>query len=361
MHDQQFQVLRILDANLNRSMEALRSVEEYVRFMMDDTLLTTATKSLRHRIQQLAEQIPLEERMMARDVTGDVGGDVSIQSEYSRHTARDVLQAGLERLKQSLRVLEEYSKLIEVAVAVEFEKIRYEVYTLEKRLVIQDSSCQRLKLASIYALVDGADDEATFESHIRSLLAAGVDAIQLRDKQLNDQQLLGRAKQLRRLIDEFVIDSETEVLLIINDRPDLARLSHADGVHIGQSELSVRDARMILGTQCIVGVSTHSPEQVERAVSEGADYIGCGPTFPSTTKAFEEYPGLEFLDWVSKHCGIPAFAIGGISESNVAQVAEAGVGRVAVSGCLRVNQDHAAVIRALRETLAVSDSQQGTC
>ena len=153
-----------------------------------------------------------------------------------RHTARDVLQAGLERLKQSLRVLEEYSKLIEVAVAVEFEKIRYEVYTLEKRLVIQDSSCQRLKLASIYALVDG-DDEATFESHIRSLLAAGVDAIQLRDKQLNDQQLLGRAKQLRRLIDEFVIDSETEVLLIINDRPDLARLSHADGVHVGQSEL----------------------------------------------------------------------------------------------------------------------------
>ena len=360
MHDQQFQVLRILDANLNRSMEALRSVEEYVRFMMDDTLLTTATKSLRHRIQQLAEQIPLEERVMARDVTGDVGGEVSTQSEYARHTARDVLQAGLERLKQSLRVLEEYSKLIEVAVAVEFEKIRYEVYTLEKRLVIQDSSCQRLKLASIYALVDGADDEAAFESHIRSLLAAGVDAIQLRDKQLNDQQLLGRAKQLRRLIDEFVIDSETEVLLIINDRPDLARLSHADGVHVGQSELSVRDARTILGTQRIVGVSTHTPEQVERAVSEGADYIGCGPTFPSTTKAFEEYPGLEFLDWVSKHCGIPAFAIGGISESNVAQVAEVGVGRVAVSGCLRVNQDHAAVIRALRETLAVSDSQQGT-
>ena len=194
---------------MNRSMEALRSIEEYVRFILDDTPLTTATKSLRHRIQQLAEQIPLEKRVMARDVIGDVGGDVSIQSEYERRTAMDVVRAALQRLKQSLRVLEEYSKLIQVAVAVELEKIRYEVYTLEKRLVIQDSSRQRLKLASIYALVDAADDEATFESHITSLLAAGVDVIQLRDKQLNDQQLLGRAKQLRRLIDKFVIDSES--------------------------------------------------------------------------------------------------------------------------------------------------------
>ena len=86
-----------------------------------------------------------------------------------------------------------------------------------------------------------------------------------------------------------------ETLFIVNDRPDLAALARADGVHVGQEELSVKDARSIVGPEMLVGVSTHSIEQARQAVLDGANYIGVGPTFPSGTKQFEQFPGVELL------------------------------------------------------------------
>ena len=87
----------------------------------------------------------------------------------------------------------------------------------------------------------------------------------------------------------------TDTLFIMNDRPDLAALCHADGVHLGQEDLSVKDARAIVGPDALIGVSTHTIEQARQAVLDGANYIGVGPTFPSGTKQFEKFPGLDFL------------------------------------------------------------------
>jgi thiamine-phosphate pyrophosphorylase len=120
----------------------------------------------------------------------------------------------------------------------------------------------------------------------------------------------------------------------MNDRPDLAVLTDADGVHVGQEELSVRDARRIVGPSRLVGVSTHTLEQARQAVLDGADYIGVGPVFPSTTKNFTKLAGLDFVRQVAAEITLPAYAIGGITLENLDQVLECGARRVAVSGVI---------------------------
>ena len=156
--------------------------------------------------------------------------------------------------------------------------------------------------------------------------------IQLRDKRLADRELLDRARRLRGLT------RGTTTIFIMNDRPDMAVLSQADGVHVGQEELSVKDARTIVGPRALIGVSTHSIEQARQAVLDGADYIGCGPTFPSGTKQFEHFPGVDFLKAVAAEIRLPAFAIGGITFENIGLVKQAGIDRVAVSGVVEAGR-----------------------
>ncbi len=141
------------------------------------------------------------------------------------------------------------------------------------------------------------------------------------------------------------------VLFIVNDRPDIARLSEADGVHLGQDDLPIKDARRILGPDAIVGVSTHSLEEVRQAVLDGATYIGVGPTFPSATKAFDDFPGVDFVRAALDETSLPAFAIGGINLGTIAAVTAAGARRVAVSHAIARAEDPHAVAAALLRTL----------
>jgi thiamine-phosphate pyrophosphorylase len=147
--------------------------------------------------------------------------------------------------------------------------------------------------------------------------------------------------------------------MIINDRPDIAVLSSADGVHVGQEELSVADVRAIVGPKRLIGVSTHSIEQARQAVLDGADYIGCGPTFPTSTKEFSRYPGLEFLVEVSAEISLPGFAIGGINRQRLSEVLETGVGRIAVSSALDQAEDPfdeaEQLLQRLREAIDPAD------
>jgi thiamine-phosphate pyrophosphorylase len=179
-------------------------------------------------------------------------------------------------------------------------------------------------------------------------VAAGVDAIQLRDKTLADRELVQRARLLR----EATAGGPT--LLIVNDRADVAKLARADGVHVGQNELSVKDARTIVGPDALVGVSTHTIEQARQAVLDGANYIGVGPTFPSGTKRFEQFPGVELLRAVAAEIRLPAFAIGGIDGENAADVLAAGFTRIAVSGAVTSAADPVQVARALAARLVPS-------
>src|SRR5262249_18089686 len=143
----------------------------------------------------------------------------------------------------------------------------------------------------------------------------------------------------------------TGTLFIMNDRPDLALLAQADGVHLGQEDVSVAAARRILGTEALIGVSTHNIEQVCEAVRDGASYIGIGPVFPSATKALAQLPGLDFVREALAETTLPAFVIGGVTLENLPEVVSAGAGRVAVSQAICQADDPRLAAAAIRRLL----------
>ncbi|HYV36323.1 MAG TPA: thiamine phosphate synthase, partial [Gemmataceae bacterium] len=137
------------------------------------------------------------------------------------------------------------------------------------------------------------------------------------------------------------------VVFILNDRPDLARLAEADGVHLGQDDLPIREARRIVGPDALIGVSTHRLDQVRQAVLDGASYIGIGPTFPSSTKNFPQLAGLDFIREATAETTLPAFAIGGITAENALAVKAAGARAIAVSSAVCQANDPRAAAAAL--------------
>ncbi|MGO8690692.1 MAG: thiamine phosphate synthase [Thermoguttaceae bacterium] len=339
------QVLRIIDAAGNRAREGLRVVEDYVRFALDDRHLTEQCKRLRHDLAAALGRLPPGHCLAARDTQADVGTTLTTPSEQHRADAGGVLAANFARLQESLRTLEEFGKLLDTAMAQELEQLRYRVYTLQRAVELTREGLARLADARLYVLLDGGSSAEELRRLAQSLVAAGADVLQLRDKHLDDRRLVERARLLREAT------AGAGKLLIINDRPDVARLAQADGVHLGQGDLSVKDARAIVGPEALIGVSTHSIQQARQAVLDGANYLGVGPTFPSGTKQFEEFPGLDLLRAVAAEIRLPAFAIGGIQPGNLAEVLSAGVVRVAVGGAIATAADPAAVVREMAAKL----------
>jgi thiamine-phosphate pyrophosphorylase len=318
-------VLRILDAEANRAAEGLRVIEDYVRFVLDDAHLTGLVKELRHELTTALAAFPTIDRLSARESNADVGPTLAPPVGTVRDSIHDVVAASFKRVEQALRSLEEYAKLADSNAAAAIEPLRYRAYTLERAVGITAQSLSELADARLYVLLDAGANVDQFAQLVRVLVEAETHILQLRDKKLDDRTLLARARTLRELT------RGTKTLFIMNDRADLAALSDADGVHVGQEELTVKDARSIVGPTKLIGVSTHSIEQARQAVLDGANYIGCGPTFPSTTKSFDAFAGIAFLRAVAAEIKLPAFAIGGITRENLPQVQAAGINRVALS------------------------------
>ncbi len=340
-------LFRILDAAANRAREGLRVLEDFVRFALDSEALTFECKQLRHALAAELARIDLAELLAARNTTADVGTQLTADSERRRVRLEGVATANIKRVQESLRSLEEFGKVVDADFGAAMKQLRYRTYTLERAVSDGPSSLKQIEQARLYVLIDGRASNDEFVALAQALVTAGVDVVQLRDKRLNDRQLLGRARQLRE------ITRAAGVLFIMNDRADLAVVAGADGVHVGQEELSVQEARAIVGTRSIVGVSTHSLAQAKQAAEDGADYIGVGPTFASTTKRFEstQLTGLDLLSAVAAEIRVPAFAIGGVDATNLADVVAAGFSRIAVSGAIVAAADPSAAARNLRTTL----------
>ncbi|HQF14656.1 MAG TPA: thiamine phosphate synthase, partial [Thermogutta sp.] len=280
-------------------------------------------------------------RLAARETQHDVGTEIKATTELHRMAVEDLVDANFSRVEEALRSIEECAKILAPQIVSGIEQLRYRCYTVHRALRISETAAQRLQRVRLYVLVDARSSAEELRNLVGSLIDAGVHAIQLREKHLCDRLLLERARLIREMT------RGTNTLFIMNDRADLAVLSEADGVHVGQEELTVKDARFIVGPRALVGVSTHNIEQARQAVLDGADYIGCGPTFPSTTKSFSEFAGLDFLRQVAQEIRLPAFAIGGINEENLASVLATGIQRVAVSGCVIQAANPAEVARRL--------------
>lgn len=315
--------LRIIDANLNRAVEALRVLEEAARFILDSERLSARVKRLRHSLSGILQ--PFTPHLHdARRIEKDAGAGVSTESERSRESILAVVRANASRLKESLRALEEYSKILDPGVGESLQNLRYEFYSLEQNLLHALSPKTRIADALLVAIVSGSDPGGAVNT-TRLAIEGGADVIQLREKEASDRLLLEMAQELRR------VTAESETIFIVNDRADVASACGADGVHVGLEDLPVDEARRLLGPEAIIGASAHSAQEGIAAEQQGADYLGVGSLFATATKDDAVVRGLEGFLEVARAVNIPCFAIGGITADNVDRAVKAGVKRAAVA------------------------------
>jgi thiamine-phosphate pyrophosphorylase len=199
----------------------------------------------------------------------------------------------------------------------------------------------RIASARLYLVCD-----ARPRGFLDAALRGGVDIVQLRDKTLDDAGLVAAARAFRAAADA------AGALFILNDRPDLVAACRADGVHVGQEDGSVADARAAVGDDRIVGRSTHAPEQGAAADADpDVDYLAVGPVHATPTKPGRPAAGLEYVEWAAAHVTTPWFAIGGLDAGNVGQVTAAGASRIVVVRAIADAADPEAAARALRTRL----------
>ena len=202
---------------------------------------------------------------------------------------------------------------------------------------------ERLRRARLYFVTDL---QPGLEALLAAALAGGVDMVQLRDKAASESELLAAAPLFRSACDEH------DALFWLNDRPDLALRCGADGVHVGQDDMPVGEARRVAGDDLLVGLSTHSPTQLDAALELEADQLSVGPVWETPTKEGRVAAGLDYVRYAANHAGDrPWFAIGGIEPDNVSEVVAAGATRIVVVRAIRDAVDPEAAAAALSAAL----------
>jgi thiamine-phosphate pyrophosphorylase len=203
-----------------------------------------------------------------------------------------------------------------------------------------------LRRARLYLVCEARPGGRDPEELLRPALQAGVDIVQLREKAGDERDIVRAGRVFRRLCDAY------DALFIVNDRPELAIACAADGVHIGQDDGDPQEVRRLIGRDALIGLSTHSPAQVDAA--RAVDYISVGPVHSTPTKPEYAEVGTALVRYASEHAEVPFFAIGGIDASNVATVLAAGAERVAVVRAIRDADDPAAAAREIRDVVAAA-------
>jgi thiamine-phosphate pyrophosphorylase len=203
----------------------------------------------------------------------------------------------------------------------------------------------RLAQARLYLVCGASPDAGELPDLLRGAVAGGVDVVQLREKQLPDSELAAVANATRALCERL------GALLIVNDRPWVALEAGADGVHVGQDDMPVADVRELVGVDMLIGLSTHSPQQIDAVDAGVVDYIGVGPIHETPTKPGREAVGLELVRYAAAHAQVPFFAIGGLDAGNLAATLDAGASRACVLRAIAGAPDPERAARALRDIL----------
>ncbi|MEE9403486.1 MAG: thiamine phosphate synthase [Algisphaera sp.] len=318
-------VSRILDANANRAHEALRTMEEAARFLLNDTALSHDLKQLRHDLSSALATLP--DLPLHRDTLGDVGTVISTPAEASRQSTTDVTTAAGNRLTQALRVLEEYGKLLPAPPPI--EPLRYRAYELQRRLhtALKPTQPQQWRLC---LLLTQSLCHLPWQEVLHAAVDHGADCIQVREKEMTAKQLLNHVQDVVQRVGQHAT-------IIVNDRPDIAAAAGAHGVHLGQNDLPCQTVRKLFGHQLIIGVSTFCLDEAQQAADAGANYCGVGPMFPTTTKHKPVLAGPPYLrDYIawSGPSGLPHLAIGGITPNNIHTLNNMGCQGIAVSSAI---------------------------
>jgi thiamine-phosphate pyrophosphorylase len=338
---------RIIDANFNRAREAIRVIEDYCRFALNCAPLSSRAKELRHQLSSAIACLGDERLLANRDTAGDVGIGQKPEVTPGRANLKDTLTAACKRLPEALRVLAETIRPDNPAAAEQIEQVRYAGYTLEKDVALFADTQARFSRVRLYVLIN-SNLPADIFTLVGRCIEGSVDCLQLRAKGIDDNTHLAMAT-------EFVkICKGAGVLSIINDRVDIAAASGADGVHLGQNDLPVEQARKLQLTPLILGKSTHSTTQLKSAVAELPTYISLGPVFATPTKPKAETVGLDYIKEalpILSETGIQHVAIGGINVENIGTVLQSGAKTIAVSSAVTNSTDPEAICKKLKQKI----------
>ncbi len=327
---------RIIDANLNRVTEGLRVIEDVVRYGRDDAVIQQRLKTLRHRI---ASGLDSGEFILSRDSLSDVGFRSVSALEGRRGSLGDIVRSNMKRVQEGLRVLEEVLKIDSPSLSGVMKEVRYECYQIERDIELHNRKTLRKGLYLILT-----DPAKGYERMTEMAVSEGLPAVQLRAKGLDDREVLRIAKAMQ----EITKGSGTR--LIVNDRVDIALMASADGVHLGQGDAPAEEARRLAGEGLIIGLSTHTLEQVDAAQSKPVDYIGFGPVYPPFSKQdHERVTGVARLREAVERSRLPVAAIGGISRDRLAELAGIPIQNVACIGAVESAPDPALEMRAIQE------------
>lgn len=305
---------RIIDANINRVSEGLRVIEDIQRFVFNNGIMASSIRGLRHEVRK---SFSCDELLYFRQSTEDVGLKASQNSRLDqKESIQSLLLSNFKRAEEGLRSIEESLKIMGYYTQSKvYETIRFELYDMEKKVLLKE----RFPVTDIYAILGEAFSKGKSNIQVtEELIESGVKIIQYREKLKSKKEIYEECKIIRQLT------KESDVTFIINDHISIAMMVKADGIHIGQDDLPIEDVRRI-APHMIIGLSTHNKDQAKQAVEKGADYIGVGPIFKTTTKQnIEKSDGLDYLKWVKENIDLPYVAIGGIKENNVSQVKDNG-------------------------------------
>lgn len=327
------EIYSALDANINRCIEGIRVCEDIFRFSVKN-LISAEFKDLRHRISGLVIVISSGELLGARDVPHDEQKFFNTVSEMKRDGVNDIFRSNVRRAIEASRVIEEFAKSIHPDISSGFQEIRFKLYDLEKRgwLILEKNNFIDRFSLSLYAIIDSVFVPLDrMEETAMQLAGSGADIIQLRMKESSDREYLDMACKLS------AICRDNNTLFIVNDRVDIALLSYAHGLHLGQDDIPLSMAAAVSGGKLFTGISTCNTD--EAAASEGADYIAVGPVFQTSSKDGTMLKGIG-LETVKKICGNtdkPVVAIGGINEANAKSLIEAGVSSLSVISALYID------------------------
>ncbi|MEN6308583.1 MAG: thiamine phosphate synthase [Anaerohalosphaeraceae bacterium] len=326
-------VYRILDANFNRAREALRGMEEYCRFVLNNSILSGRVKALRHALCQTVAQLEQGKLLCSRDSQNDVGKELRFNGQMKRISLEDCFVASAKRITEALRAMAEVGQILSPSLYDSFEKLRFDAYSLEKDIYIAGFGYLRMKKVRLYVLltVKTDQDKQNLPELTKACISGGADCLQLRCKGFSDREILSLSETFTDLC------RKGSVLSIINDRSDIAIQSGADGVHLGQDDIPVEKMRALQPRPMIAGLSTHNADQLHKAVCRPCDYVALGPVFATATKSQEPVAGLAYLNQamdILKQYTISPVAIGGITLDNVHQVLGNGIQCIAVCAAI---------------------------
>jgi thiamine-phosphate pyrophosphorylase len=318
--------LRIIDANINRLGEGLRVLEEFARMTFNDSVLTQKLKDMRHQTVKI--DTLLQKRLLGvRDSVGDVGSDMEVTGDVKKRNITSTISANAKRAQESLRVLEEIAKNPDIRLDTEkFRKARFELYEIEKELMGKALRKEKIeRVTGLYAVVDTESLKGRKPVKVAEQMIKGsAKIIQLRCKERSAGEFLNIAKDLKKIC------ARKNILFIVNDSLEVALAAGADGLHVGQEDMPVVEARKLIPIDMILGCSVSNLKEAIKAKNDGADYLGAGAIFATETKKSAEAVGLERIKEIKKVVGLPIVAIGGINKNNLSDVIRAGADSAAV-------------------------------